>query len=211
MSFTNCLHNNFNCKKNLDEKQKKINDVTISLKQERSNLKRSLTSKIKQYEKLNIELWKSEHYRFMYKDLPAPHTIKSDMSMNPRLKLKEQFGESATQFETDVTDKFTYNTSGVSNWRIPLSVFKKLLHKYPVKMYDVRKGYTDNSVIRFFSEINISLYWNIVIFAVKTKTRWVIAFWPSDGDDFVFADPKTKKIWFPDPSKDEDNIEFLLS
>ncbi len=212
MSILNCFFDNrFQCEENVINDEKKYAYEKTTAIRVRTQTKRWITNLKKEDEKLKKELWDAEHYRFMYEDLPNPEDVKDVRPKDTRTQMREQFGESATQYVTNDPTKFEFNTIGLTNWRIPRNIFEKLLAKHPIELYDETERYIDNAALRFYAEINMSLYWNSAIYAIKTKTRWVIAFWPKGEDKILFADPITKKIWIPVPSKPEDNPEVMIA
>ena len=210
MSIFDCFFKKFKCEEEVIAAEKKCRKAKSVAVNDRTQTRRWITNLKREDNNLKKELWDAEHYSFMYEDLPDPHEIKESRTIDIRSVVRKQFGESPTQYVTSNPSKIEYNTTGLANWRIPKNTIEQLLVKHPIKLYNETEGYTDNSVLRFFAEINMSLYWNCAIFDIKTKTRWVVAFWPKDEDIILYADPITKRIWVPIPSKAEDNPEVVL-
>jgi len=206
MSFFNCLFNQFKCKENIKKSLKETNKKLLSLENTKHGLQNELLKLQNEKNKLNDY----NHYQFIFKSFPNPYEIKKELPENLSLKIKQQFKKSTTQYEIGDYKKISLGKLGVANWRIPKSIFKKMLYKYPFHIFNHTPGCSDNDVLRFVGIINISLYWNCCICAVRTKTRWVIMFWPADDDQLLYADPITNKIWVPNISNINDIPEVIL-
>jgi hypothetical protein len=210
MSFSTCYNTFFQCQENIDRKYLDTKKSLDAIKAEISSLNLKIVSKTSEIALIDTQLNANEHYHFMYKDLPDLHDVGAKRTDTIEGIILTQFGERTTQYVTTDPKRVEFNASGLHNYRISKETFMLLLNKFPLKIYEKTTGHTDNSALRFFSEINVSDYWNVEIFLVKTKTRWLVGFVPKDETKIYFCDVAKKELFVPDPSKPEDNPEVIL-